>query len=327
MDSQEAHILLFGWRGWIGGQIKALIEAKGVKLTLSKIRVSNQAVLEEEITAVAPTHIISTIGRTHGVLENGTHVGSIDYLESLDKVEINVRDNLFAPMLMAMMAVKHNIHLTYLGTGCIFHYDEPYDFKQQFSESDLPNFKGSQYSTVKGFTDQLMGAINFKENILNVRIRMPISDQIESGRNLISKLLKYKNVIKVPNSMTNLDELLPVTLDMALTNKHGTIHLCNPGAITHDEILTMYRDEIDPKHTWTNIELEELLQKSDAKALRSNNWLNTDKLKEWYPDVMDITESIRCTFQRIKAKQQGKEKDVQKQQLIEIKDLSLQESE
>lgn len=53
---------------------------------------------------------------------------------------------------MAMLAKKYNFHLTYLGTGCIFKFDEdhPYGNEQSgFKESDLPNFYGSSYSTVK----------------------------------------------------------------------------------------------------------------------------------------------------------------------------------
>ena len=56
---------------------------------------------------------------------------------------------------MAMFAKKYNFHLTYLGTGCIFKFDEqhPYGDEQTgFKESDLPNFYGSSYSTVKVHT-------------------------------------------------------------------------------------------------------------------------------------------------------------------------------
>ena len=40
------------------------------------------------------------------------------------KINENVRDNLFSPVVLALLCQKHNIHFTYLGTGCIFKYDE-----------------------------------------------------------------------------------------------------------------------------------------------------------------------------------------------------------
>jgi len=35
--------------------------------------------------------------------------------------------NLYAPVLMALLCKEKNIHLTYIGTGCIFQYDEEHE--------------------------------------------------------------------------------------------------------------------------------------------------------------------------------------------------------
>jgi 3,5-epimerase/4-reductase len=64
------------------------------------------------------------------------------------KIKENVRDNLFSPLVVALLAKKHSIHYTYLGTGCIFKFDEeqPYgNEKAGFNEQDIPNFFGSNY--------------------------------------------------------------------------------------------------------------------------------------------------------------------------------------
>lgn len=159
----DIHFLLYGHRGWIGNHIVKHIEniqkkadsGYNIKISLGKVRVSNHIEVDEEIKAISPTHIISTIGRTHGTLEDGTRIENIDYLESMDKVYDNVHDNLYAPMALALLATKYKIHLTYLGTGCIFHYNTKdegncnYDLEQKFTEQDKPNFFGSQYSLIK----------------------------------------------------------------------------------------------------------------------------------------------------------------------------------
>ena len=181
--------------------------------------------------------------------EDGTKYNTIDYLEQKGKIKENVRDNLFAPLVLGLLCKKHNIQFTYLGTGCIFKYDEKHIFGDEttgFSESDIPNFFESSYSTVKGYTDELMHLL--EDNCLNLRIRMPITDKLEP-RNFITKIINYEYICSLPNSMTVLDELLPYAIEMSKNNITGTINLTNPGVITHNEILKMYRDIIDPAFT------------------------------------------------------------------------------
>ena len=55
------------------------------------------------------------------------------------------------------ISTQLNIHYTYIGTGCIFEYDNEHPFGEEingFKEEDDSNFIGSSYSTVKGFTDK-----------------------------------------------------------------------------------------------------------------------------------------------------------------------------
>ena len=94
-------------------------------------------------------------------------------------------------------------------TGCIFSYKENFieDYEKcyKFTEEDHPNFFGSSYSVVKGYTDRLMH--NY-DNVLNIRIRMPITN-IDEPRNFITKITNYDKICSIPNSMTVLPELLP----------------------------------------------------------------------------------------------------------------------
>ena len=186
--------IVYGHNGWIGKMMCSLLEKEGIDFVGSKCRANNIQDLEKELQEVSPTHIMSFIGRTHGITEYGKVYTTIDYLEQKGKLFENVRDNLFSPMCLALLAQKNNIHFTYLGTGCIFDYDELHDFGNDetgFTEEDNPNFFGSSYSIVKGFTDQLMHLCS--GNTLNLRIRMPIIDKKEP-RNFISKITTYERV-------------------------------------------------------------------------------------------------------------------------------------
>jgi dTDP-4-dehydrorhamnose reductase len=217
-------------------------------------------------------------------------ITTIDYLEKPGKLVENVRDNLFSPISLAILSKEQGIHFTYLGTGCIFDFDNEHPYGEKvngFTENSAPNFFGSSYSIVKGFTDQLMH--QFDDSALNVRIRMPITDEFHE-RNFITKITNYQKVCSIPNSMTVLNELLPLMIDMAIKKETGTINLTNPGLISHNEILAMYKEIVDNDFEWENFDINE--QDQILLSKRSNNYLDTNKLQEKYPNVKSIKESV-----------------------------------
>jgi len=291
--------LLYGTKGWIGQKFLKYLQDEGNDVVIGVSRVDNINDLEQEIKIVQPTHVISTIGRTHGEYNNKVY-GTIDYLEQPGKLVENVRDNLFGPIILAQLANKYNFHNSYLGTGCIFEFDKDHLIGQEvngFTEESLPNFFGSSYSIVKGYTDQLMHLIDSKT--LNIRIRMPITDEFNS-RNFITKITNYPKICSVPNSMSVLDELIPIMIDMAKNNVTGTVNMTNPGLITHNEILEMYKEIVDPEFAWKNFSVEE--QRAILDSGRSNNYLDTTKLVSLYPNVKNIKDSVRDTLIRMSSK-------------------------
>ena len=220
--------LIYGSKGWIGSKVCHYLEINDQNIIRGISRVDDETKLENEIISHEPDRILAFIGRTHG-----KGYSTIDYLEGKGKILDNVRDNLYAPFVLAQISKKYNIHLTYLGTGCIFQYNGKYlqNSGVGFTEECKPNFFGSSYSVVKGFTDRMMSF--YSDTVLNVRIRMPISSDL-SPRNFIIKIITYEKICSVPNSMTVLDELIPVMLDMTYRKITGTINLTNPGVITHN---------------------------------------------------------------------------------------------
>lgn len=288
-------VLIFGHGGWIGSMMCDLLQKENIDFVKSTVRANNVEQVEEEIKKIIPTHVMSFIGRTHGTY-NDKYFSTIDYLEQEGKLVENIQDNLFSPLALLFLCNKYDIHYMYLGTGCIFKYDETHETGNEltgFLESDKPNFFGSSYSIVKGFTDQLMQM----SNGLNLRIRMPITDKMEP-RNFITKISSYEKICSIPNSMSVLDDLLPIALDMCIKKQTGTFNFTNPGVVTHDEVLSMYRDTIQPWFTWKNFTQEE--QRKILAADRSNNCLDTIKLEKLYPQLKPIKESIQDVFQRMK---------------------------
>ena len=295
-------ILIFGGNGWIGQQfVSVLNECIGHRNAVTRVDLDHIVDLEEEIDAFAPTHIISFLGRTHG--EKFT---TIDYLEQPGKLVENVRDNLMAPIILAQLSADRGIHYTYLGTGCIFNDADPCgELARAFKETDAPNFFGSSYSIVKGFTDRFMAWRHGQlgqahgQAILNLRIRMPIVGE-DHPRNFITKITHYAKVCSIPNSMSVLPELLPMALELMRSRYVGTLNFTNPGVISHNEILTLYKQHVDPVFEWRNFSLAE--QDAVLASKRSNNWLDTHELQRLFPNVrpiQDAVEDLMKSYKRI----------------------------
>lgn len=281
--------ILFGAEGWIGKQFQQILKKNNVDYISPSIRMDDIKNVELLLEEKQPSRVISFIGRTYG-----PGCSTIDYLEKgRPQLVENIRDNLFGPVTLALLCADLDIHFTYLGTGCIFTYTED---KKIFTEEDEPNFFGSGYSIVKGFTDRYMHL--FDSKVLNLRIRMPITDDLTSPRNFIYKITNYEKICSIENSMTVLPELLPIVFDMISNKKVGTYNLCNPGTISHNDILDMYIKYIDPTFTYKNFTLEE--QALILKADRSNNEMDSTKLKTEYPQVLPIKESIEQMFKSMK---------------------------
>ena len=284
-------VLVFGAKGWIGQQF---ISNTTHDVIEAKTRPENYQDTFDEIAQVNPDCVISFLGRTYGTAPDGKLIPSIDYLELPGKLNENMRDNFYAPFNLAQICDKLDTHFIYLGTGCIYTYTAD---KKFFTEQDIPNFTGSGYSTVKGYTDQVLRHFN---NTLQLRIRMPVS-KLVSGRNLIDKLVGYPNICSIPNSMTVLDDMWSIIDKMIDVQEKGVYNLTNPGTAEHNWILQEYKKLINPSHTWNIITYEE--QMKHIKSERSNNEMDTTKLEQFCQkhslELLPIQESIlRCLQSR-----------------------------
>lgn len=147
------------------------------------------------------------------------------------------------------------------------------------------NFKGSTYSISKLYAEDV---IRHYDNVLILRIRLPISGDLHP-KSLISKLTKYNKVTNIPNSVTILPELLPISIRMMEEKLTGIYNFTNPGAISHNEILELYKKYIDPNFTWNNFSIEE--QNAILASKRSNCCLDTTKF-ESFPPITEIHISL-----------------------------------
>ncbi|GFH08004.1 epimerase domain-containing protein [Haematococcus lacustris] len=276
--AHEPVFLVFGRSGWIGGLLGELLKQQGARFEYATSRLEDRAGILAEIERVKPTHVLNAAGMTGRP--------NVDWCED-HKVE-TIRANVIGCLNLADVCTQQGIHMTYYGTGCIFHYDDEFKIGGKgFKESDKPNFTGSYYSYTKAMVESLL-----KEypNVLTLRVRMPIVPSLTYPRNFITKIIKYDKVVNIPNSMTVLTELLPYSIEMAKRKLTGIMNFTNPGAISHNEILELYKQYIDPEFTWQNFTIEE--QAKVIVAPRSNNLLDTTRIESEFPGILPIKDSL-----------------------------------
>jgi len=281
--------LIFGEHGWIGHKLGELLQARGQPFVYAKTRLEQREAVARELDEVKPTFVLNAAGLTGRP--------NVDWCET--HKEETIRVNVVGTLSLADLCEARGIQLTVFATGCIFEYDakHPLGSGIGFKEEDKPNFAASFYSESKGFVDQLL---KYYRHVLTLRVRMPLSDEYEHPRSFITKITHYKRVVNVPNSMTELDEMLPISIDMTKKRLHGIYNFCNPGVISHNEILDLYIKHIHPDFKYENFSLEE--QAKILAAGRSNNELDCSKLKAAYPELHSIKEAVESLFLRMKAK-------------------------
>ncbi|XP_024375765.1 trifunctional UDP-glucose 4,6-dehydratase/UDP-4-keto-6-deoxy-D-glucose 3,5-epimerase/UDP-4-keto-L-rhamnose-reductase RHM1 [Physcomitrium patens] len=272
--------LLYGRTGWLGGLLGKMCEERGIAYKYGSGRLENRSSLEADIAAVKPTHVFNAAGVTGRP--------NVDWCES-HKVE-TIRANVVGTLTLADVCKQNGLLLMNYATGCIFEYDEkhPLGSGVGFKEEDTPNFAGSYYSKTKAMVEDLLKEF---DNVCTLRVRMPISSDLQNPRNFISKIVRYQKIVNIPNSMTILDELLPISIEMAKRNLTGIWNFTNPGVVSHNEIMDMYKEYIDPSLTWENFTLEE--QAKVIVAARSNNEMDASKLLSEFPEMLGIKESLK----------------------------------
>lgn len=238
-----------------GGYIGSLL-AKELTAPLVTRRIERR----EDIVApdeAPPEIIVNAIGKT------GTP--NVDWCE--DHKSESYFANVHVPYLLAEYARNHGAKLVHLSSGCVFEGDNA---GEGFGEGDAPNFQGSYYSHTKVVAERLLAEY---PEVLTLRLRMPISG-VPGPRNLLSKLLSYREIIDVPNSITIVEDFLPTVRELIARGTTGIIHCVNPEPITHREILAAYEAASKTALGKRFIDPSELR----VKAPRSNTILRTDRL-------------------------------------------------
>ncbi len=264
--------LIFG-NGYLGN--KFLNKLGPQNATMSLVDIANIDEVKRDVETYNPTIIINAAG--------ATGVPNIDWCE--DHKAETVYSNVTGPLVLAEIALKNNIQMVHLGSGCVYYGSS----RQEHEETESPNISDvlSFYSKTKAWAEQILS--NFP--VLQIRLRMPV-DSTPNPRNLIWKISHYAKVMdKVPNSISIIPDMVDAAIKLSEKGCTGIYNVVNPGHITHGEILKLYKEFVDPKHTYEPISEEDLAKMT--KTARSNCLLSTKKLENEGIKLPEIHERIK----------------------------------
>ncbi|MFA6161339.1 MAG: sugar nucleotide-binding protein [Patescibacteria group bacterium] len=267
-------ILVFG-NGWIGNKfIERYPEAR-----LSTVFAKSPEDLESVLEIEDPDAVLNCAGITGQP--------NVDWCEN-HQVE-TAAGNTMLPIMLAQACAERGIHLTHLGSGCVFYGDSP--TPGGWREDDHPN-PVAYYSKTKAAADMVLGPM---PNTAVVRLRLPI-DSTPSPKNSLTKLASYPKVIDVSNSATVLDDLIEVLYQVMEKRATGIFHAVNPQPLAYRDLMEWYEEIVDPNHKNEWITEDQLVAQGLTAKIRSTNILANTRLAEFGINMRSTEEAVKATL-------------------------------
>jgi dTDP-4-dehydrorhamnose reductase len=225
---------------------------------VSRADIADPEAVRREIARVDPKRVVNAAGKTGR--------------PNIDSCEADpagtYRSNVVGPIVLASVCRERDLHLTHLSSGCIYQGDAG---GRGWSEEDPPNFSGSLYSRTKTLAEAALVDLG----ALQLRLRLPLSSR-PHPRNLLTKLLSFPSVVSIPNSVTVLEDFLPVARALIERRETGIWNLVNDGVERHDELLALWRDLVEPGRRIAVVRESDLAGR--VRVPRSHCVLSTTKL-------------------------------------------------
>lgn len=219
-----------------------------------------------------------------------TGKGSVDGCEL--EIDSTLLANSFIPIILAEIALRNNIKLVHISSGCIFNYD--YRKNIPIDEKSLDYFFKLFYSRSKIYSEKPLELLARDYNILIARIRIPLLNA-KHPKNVLDKLLKYNKVIDVPNSVTYIPDFIKAMKHLIKIDARGIYNVVNKGGLRYPDLMKAYQKYV-PSFKLKIIALSKL------KLVRTNLILSTKKLEKSGFKVRNINSILdECVKEYLKS--------------------------
>jgi dTDP-4-dehydrorhamnose reductase len=247
-------ILILG-EGFIGKRLK---EELNCPICAARIRAFSDA--EKIIKRYKPQVVINCIGETGR--------------RNVDDCELDIDGTLlansFVPVMLAEVALRNNIKLVHISSGCIYNFD--YKKDRPIKEEDIPDFFDLFHSRSKIYSERALEVLSRKRDILILRIRVPLSDR-PHPKNILDKLIKYKRVIDMENSVTYIPDFVKALKYLLKIDARGIYNLVNKGGLRYPSLMQAYKRYI-PSFKYKVVSFQKL------GVMRTNLIMSTAKLEK-----------------------------------------------
>jgi len=248
------NILILG-KGYIGKRLQGELHCP-----ITGQRIEQYSQIKALIEKHKPKIIINCIGHTGK--------NNVDGCEQ--NIDRTLLSNTYIPILLAEATKRHNIKLIHLSSGCIYNYT--YGKSKPITEKIDPDYFTLFYSRSKIYSEYMLNKLSNFSDILMIRLRIPLDDR-PHPRNLLNKLIKYRNVITLANSVTYIPDFIKAMKHLIKINAHGTFNITAKGALVYPDLLDEYQ-KYHPEFQYKTISLKQL------KLERTNLILSTKKLEQ-----------------------------------------------
>jgi len=296
-------VLLLGANGYVGQCFAHHLRGRGVEVVTvarAERNYTEASALRQLLRDHRPQFLINAAGYTGK--------------PNVDACEAARADTLFGntvfPLRVAEVCAEEGITWGHVSSGCIYQGAKGVDAAGQpigFREEDAPNFSFhagdcSFYSGTKALAEEYLLKGGYPLYIW--RLRVPF-DHRDNGRNYLSKLLRYKRLLDVRNSLSHLGEFVAsawATMERRLPV--GVYNLTNPGAVTTREVVELIREEGDRRgrsgvesgrgmlKDFAFFDSEDEFMKTMAVARRSSCVLDTTKAERLGLPLRPVREAL-----------------------------------
>ena len=259
-------ILILG-KGFIGSRLREELDCD-----ISGQRINSLKDAQKLINKYRPETVINCIGYTGG--------------KNVDGCELDLDETLFAntfvPLILAEACLRNRIKLVHISSGCIYRYD--YKKDPPVKEGKLPDFFDLYYSRTKIYAERALEVLACRYGVLITRIRIPL-DNRPHPRNILDKLIRYRTIIDLPNSVTYIPDFIKALKYLLSINAKGIYNVVNKGALRFPRLLDAYKKYV-PDFEYKLIDFKKL------KMVRTNLVMSTQKLEQAGFEVRKINEVL-----------------------------------
>lgn len=249
---------IMGANGMIGSSFVREIERRGCSWYQLRSRLHMHGSIRNELISLRPT-VGVIIAAGVGTRPN-TKWCEDHRLETIDA-------NVTCQLQIAKICEELGLHLTLIGTCGFYHYDESHSLNSDrgFTESDAPNNGCNFYYKMRIYLENLLNETNAISRVLNLRAFFPFDHKVTSS-SLIGKLLKFSKINCIKTSMTALDSLVPLALDMINDREVGHVNWVCRGTYTNGDLLNAYKKIVDPSITINQVEVSQEQSRSSGNS-------------------------------------------------------------